>query len=82
MLVGCSSTDEYEERRYSYGHEDGAIIENPNVPASAFAADSFTFYVEPPYHPEWKPEKFYFKDCEETGIGNHISKTSYSCTYP
>lgn len=69
LVSGCaSSSDE--------------VVENPNVPAAAFAADGFTFYVEPPLHPEWKPVKFYFKNCEETGFGNHISKTAYSCTYP
>ena len=69
-LLGCASSVEDE------------YLDNPAVPGSAYVTEAFTFYVEPPLHPEWKPVKFYFKDCEENGLGNHISRTSYSCSYP
>lgn len=69
FVCACASTSDYEN-------------ENPNIPAAAYAADGFTFDVAPPIHPEWKPIKFYFKDCELSSVGDHISKTEYDCFYP
>lgn len=69
LLAGCASSE--EDRYY-----------NPNIPAAAYIADSIPIHVAPPIHPPWKPVEFFFKGCEETGVGNHFSKTSYECTYP
>ena len=68
-LAGCASTDE-------------KLDFNPNIPAAAYSSDGFPVYVSFPLHPEWKPVEFFFKGCDETGVGSHYSKTSYECTYP
>ena len=76
VLFGCATGDDFDDET----HDE--YMERSKASAHAYAAEGFIVHRAPPQHPEWKPTKFYFKECEDTGVGTHISKTSYTCTYP
>ena len=72
FLISCSTQTKYIEME-DFG-------KNSKAAGAAYAADAM--YVRPlmKSHADWKPQSFYFKECEEIGEKAYYSKTYYECT--
>ncbi|MBC86490.1 MAG: hypothetical protein CL677_04860 [Bdellovibrionaceae bacterium] len=74
--LGCATS-----KSENFGMAD--LDENSQAHGSAFLTDAI--HIRKPMElsaPDWRPIRFYFKDCTEVGERFYYSKTSYDCTYP
>ena len=77
LLISCVSPkgpkfigmEDYDDESQASGH--AYVTDAINIRTPMKVSD-----------PDWKPIRFYFKDCTEVGERFYYSRTSYDCTYP